>query len=51
MRCMRAITSDDLLDDAAWDVPWRLSEDDLHVQDGLGWRRADARLDDLENER
>lgn len=51
MRRMRAMTSDDLLDDAAWEVPWRLSEDDLHVQDGPGWRRADAGLDDLEDGR
>ena len=47
----RHVIDDDLLDEAAWDVPRRLSEDDLYAQDGPGWRRAPVGLDDLEDGR
>lgn len=47
----RQSSSDELLDDAAWDMPWRLSEDELYAQDGPGWRRANAGLDDQEDGR
>lgn len=47
----RHVIDDDLLDEAAWDVPRRLSEDDLYAQDGPGWRHAPAGLDDLEDGR
>ncbi|WP_296168913.1 hypothetical protein, partial [uncultured Brevundimonas sp.] len=47
----RHVIDDDLLDEGVWDVPRRLSEDDLYAQDGPGWRRAPAELDDLEDGR
>lgn len=52
----RAMTrSDDplvpwLLDVEAWDSPGRLTDADLYVHAGAGWRRGVAVLDDPEDE-
>lgn len=40
-----------LLDEDAWDSPGRLTDADLFAHAGSGWRRADALLDDPEDDR
>lgn len=50
---MMPLTDDEnakLLDLDVWDAPERLTDDDFHIQDGPGWRRAVCPFRDQEND-